>query len=375
MKKVIILGATGSIGKSALNVCRNYPDLLEIVAISAHSKSEELLEISKEFNIRNLALSGKSSNKDNKIKYYGKTGIINLIENTEADIVLNGITGAAGLQPSIATLNSDKDLALANKETIVMCGPLIKKLAKKNNKNILPVDSEHAAISHLLENRDINNVSELIITASGGPFFDNNDIDFTKITVEQALKHPTWDMGPKISIDSATLANKGLEVIEASRLFDFSVNKIKVVVHPQSIVHSMIRTIDNAIYAQLSKPDMQLPIQNAILYPDIRKVDSTYTDLLGLDLSFRKADMNRFPMLKLAFTAAEESGIMPLVYNAANEVAVEAFINRKIRFSDISILTERSMNLTKNRKLVSFEEAIQEDSICREKLYKIIEEL
>ncbi len=265
-KKIIILGVTGSIGKSTLQVVKKHRDKFIIVAASAHSNEQELISVSKDFNIPVLVLSGRKA-KSPIINYSGKDSIINMLMETEADIVVNGVAGADGLLPSIVSLQTGKDLALANKETIVMAGKLIMQLAEDSGRKIIPVDSEHSAIFHLLQNRNINSVNEIILTASGGPFRLTPLENFSKITLEDALQHPTWDMGKKITVDSATMANKGLEIIEAHVLFSFPGEKIKVLIHPESIVHSLIRSTDASMYAQISNPDMKVPIANALFYP------------------------------------------------------------------------------------------------------------
>ncbi len=263
-----------------------------------------------------------------------------MIEETGADVVLNGIAGSPGLLPSVYSLRSGKDLALANKETIVMAGRLIKNLAVEKSREILPVDSEHSAVFHLIKDRKRDEVSEIILTGSGGAFRDTPIENLASVTVEDALSHPTWNMGKKITIDSATMANKGLEVIEAGLLFDMDVSRIKVLIHQQSHVHSLIRTMDGSLYAQISRPDMQLPIQNALTYPSLEKSGIEPLDLAGTELSFINPDEKKYPMLGLAYRAAESGNGYPLAYNAANEEAVKAFIDGKIAFTDIYTAVE-----------------------------------
>ncbi len=370
MKKVIVLGSTGSIGISALDIIKNNRDDFDLVGISANRREKEVLEQADYFNVHNITLSGKAP-QSSKINFSGENSIIKLIEETEADIVVNGISGAVGMAPSVAALKSGKDLALANKETMVMAGPLIKKLADEKKQNILPVDSEHSALFYLLEKKKREQIDEIIITASGGPFRGFTADQLKNVTKEQAMKHPTWDMGYKITIDSASLANKGLEVIEAWRLFDIDLDKIKVLVHPQSYVHSLVRTTDLAMYAQISKPDMRLPIQNAMYYPEMKAVPGTYLDLAGKDLSFTAPDVKNFPMLPLAYRSAEAAGSYPIVYNAVNEIAVQALVDGIIHFTEIPEITENLLNMDWTHEASSFDEILGID----ERVRKIAESL
>lgn len=373
MKRVIVLGSTGSIGTSALDIIKNNSDDFKLVAISANSREKELLQQAQSFGVSRMTLTARIPDSD-KINYTGPEGLLNMIRETEADIVVNGISGAVGLAPSIATLDSGKDLALANKETMVMAGPLINKLADKKGCNILPVDSEHSALFYLQQGKRTDQIDEYIITASGGPFRGYSAEQLKSVTAKEAMKHPTWDMGYKISIDSATLANKGLEVIESWRLFHLGLDKIKVLVHPQSYVHSLIRTKDLAMYAQISNPDMRLPIQNALYYPEMKAVPSTYLDLAGKNLSFYEADTENFPMLPLAFKAAELDGSYPIVYNAVNEEAVQAFVEGRIGFTDIPEVTEKLLSGDWSNQPMDFDEVLEIDTACRVKAGKVIED-
>ncbi|GHU04580.1 1-deoxy-D-xylulose 5-phosphate reductoisomerase [Spirochaetia bacterium] len=330
MKKAAVLGATGSIGKSALDVLRRSKDDFDVVLLTAHRSGDELRELAKDFPHARLALSGE---------------VLQAIAEAGADITVNGIAGAAGLEPSLAVLRSGSDLALANKETIVMAGPLVLTEARKAGRRIIPVDSEHQAIWSLLAAHGRTNLKEILLTASGGPFRTYTKEQLAQVKKEDALAHPTWNMGPKITVDSASMANKGLEVIEAVRLFDVPPEKIKVVVHPQSIVHSMLRLTNGAVYAQLSRPDMRLPIMNALYsalpagFPSIEEL--SFDDLT---LSFAKPDTGKFPLLPLAYEAARRGGLYPAVYNAANEKAVEAFLEGKIAFLDIPSIVEYALD-------------------------------
>jgi 1-deoxy-D-xylulose-5-phosphate reductoisomerase len=372
LKKVIILGCTGSIGASTMEIIANFPADFSVEALSAHSSEKALLTLKKKHPRAKLALTGVDRPRDG-INYSGTEGLLRMLEETNADIVVNGISGAAGLPPSVKSLETGKDLALANKETIVTAGDLIFALAKKNNCTILPVDSEHSALFHLLLGREPDTVSELILTASGGPFTDMPFEEQKKVTPAQALKHPNWDMGAKITIDSATLANKGLEVIEAWKLFNLPLDKISVLVHRQSLVHSLIRTTDNALYGQFSAPDMKLPIQNALFYPKLRPVKAAYTDLCGPPLTFEKPNMERFPMLALAYQAAEKAGPYPIVYNGSNEIAVAAFLQEKIGFTQIAEVTHAMLSKDWPNLEGSWEGIAEIDRLSRDKATTFIE--
>jgi 1-deoxy-D-xylulose-5-phosphate reductoisomerase len=343
-KQVAILGVTGSIGKSALEVIRSERDSFEPVLFSSHTNIDGLLPLGREFPKAVLVLSGQNQGIEQAPRY-GFQELLRSIRDSGADIVVNGITGAAGLVPSLVSLESGADLALANKETIVMAAPLVFAAAAKGGGRIIPIDSEHSAIFNLINAHGIDRVEEILLTASGGPFRKHPAEALITVTPEEALVHPTWKMGPKITIDSATLANKGLEVIEAVGLFNIPVDQIRVVVHPQSIIHSMIRLTDGAVYAQLSKPDIRLPIHEALNFPGC--IPSTFGRLEfdALTMEFEKPDCKRFPMLPLAYEAVRSGGIIPAVYNAANEVAVSAFLSKNATFPDIPRIVENVLNM------------------------------
>lgn len=363
-KRLIILGCTGSIGKSTLSVCRGLKDRIEIVGLSAHSSAEKLIALGKEWGVENLALSGDSRPKVG-IRHNGLKGLQTMIEDTEAEIVLNGISGTAGFLPSLSALKSGKDLALANKETVIMGGNLVKDLANRRGCAILPVDSEHSALHHLLRGELAEYTEELVLTASGGPFRLADKNALARVTVKEALNHPTWDMGPKITIDSATLANKGLEIMEAHYLFNMAPEKIKVIVHPQSHVHSLIRTVDGVLYAQVSAPNMIHPIQNALTYPDIIPSELKPLDLAGLELSFHPVDGEKFPLIPLAYQALKAGGAYPLAYNAANEVAVEAFLREEISYPAIPMMVEEILQKDWSAPLTDFDQVIEADIEAR----------
>jgi 1-deoxy-D-xylulose-5-phosphate reductoisomerase len=343
-KKVAVLGATGSIGKNTLDILRNQKDYFEPVLFSSNKSSMELLKLKKEFP---GALTAMASNSAEGIDFLGKDGLLQAIAAAGADITVNGIAGAAGLEPSLAAINAGSDLALANKETIVMAGHLVQALCKKKNVNIIPVDSEHSALFKLLEGHGRNNASEIILTASGGPFRNYTYEELLHIKPREALAHPTWSMGPKITVDSASMANKGLEVIEAAGLFGFTPDKIKVTIHPQSIVHSMIRLNNGVIYAQISKPDMRLPIHDALWWPKTEVSSYGSLDFDSLSLSFERCDPERFPMLALAYESLRGTAFLPAVYNAANEIAVEAFLKERIGFLEIPRIVGYVINQSK----------------------------
>jgi 1-deoxy-D-xylulose-5-phosphate reductoisomerase len=337
-KRVALLGATGSIGKSSLDVIRRGADDFEVVLLTSHNKSAALRELGKEFPGALLVLSGGTEAEG--LSFSGPEGLLQAIAEAGADITVNGISGAPGLPPSLAAIEAGSDLALANKETVVMAGHEVFARAREKKTRILPVDSEHSAIFHLINAHGADRAAEILLTASGGPFRKFSRERMEAVTVRDALAHPTWNMGPKITVDSASLANKGLEVIEAVRLFDMPPEKITVLIHPQSVVHSMVRMRDGAVYAQLSRPDMRLPIHEALYWPETRPSPFGELDFRGLSLDFEAPDTERFPMLNLAYTAVRRGNIYPCVYNAANEAAVAAFLESRIGFLDIPRIVE-----------------------------------
>ena len=364
MKKILVLGCSGSIGTSTLDIINSHRDDFQLVGIQAHKNESSLLKQAEKWPEAALCLSGTIP-RDKKITFQGPEGILDLISACDPDIVVNGIVGASGLMPTIHSIQEGRDIALANKESMVLAGPLIKKMAAEKSCRILPVDSEHSAVFNLLNSQEKNKVSEIILTASGGPFRNLPVERFPSITLKDALNHPTWEMGNKITIDSATMANKGLEVIEAQQLFDFPMNKIKVLIHPQSYVHSLIRTNDMALYAQISKPDMRLPIQDALYYPEMKEVPWTYLDLAGKTLEFQAPDYNKFPMLKLAYDCGDSGNGYPIAYNGANEIAVDAFLNERISYTRIAELTEQTLQMDWNTPQDSPESILETDQKAR----------
>lgn len=370
-KRVIVLGATGSIGTSALSLLAHYPDEFTVVGLSAHTQAVALAKLGKQFGTDNLVLTGVNrgitagtyDEGSHEITQQGQQALSRMIRNTPADLVIHGISGSSGLQPSIDVLQSGKHLALANKETLVMGGPLITNLAKQMESTVIPIDSEHSAIQALLRSIPTNRVSSLIITASGGPFFGYTKDMLTSITKAKALEHPTWSMGPKITIDSATLANKGLEVIEAHHFFQLPYDRIEVVIHPQSIVHSMVRLTDGSIHSQMGHKDMRGPIYQALSYPDIPVQNySKHFDMIGSSLEFFAPDMETFPHLSLAYQVGRAGGVYPIAYNRANEEGVWAFLAGKIGFTQLYELIDQAVQHVVQQPITSIEEVVEVDT-------------
>jgi 1-deoxy-D-xylulose-5-phosphate reductoisomerase len=342
-KRVVILGATGSIGESALKVARDIPDRMEIVGLAANSNAEKLAAAANETRAQSVCLvdETKLDILARELEYKprilgGEEGLLEIARLTNSEMVLVAIVGTGGLRPALAAIDAGKDLAVASKEILVMAGEIVMREARENGVNVLPVDSEHNAIFQCLEGKSSSDVRRIILTASGGPFREMPRKDFDSITPEQALKHPTWNMGPKITIDSATLFNKGLEMIEAHWLFGVEMQHVEVVIHPQSIVHSMVEFADGSTLAQLSYSNMCFPIQYAVTWPD--RVPNTLPPLDFSKLSsleFFTPRYEDFPALNLARRAGEAGGTLPAVMNAANEVAVAGFLDRQVRFPNI----------------------------------------
>jgi len=351
-KRVVILGATGSIGESALKVARDIPERMEIVGLAANSNAEKLAAAANETRAQSVCLVDET--KIDTLRralaykpqiFAGQEGLREIACLTNAQMVLVAIVGTAGLRPALAAIETGKDLAVASKEILVMAGEIVMREARDNDVEVLPVDSEHNAIFQCLEGKSSLDIRRIILTASGGPFRETPREHFNSITPEQALKHPTWNMGPKITIDSATLFNKGLEMIEAHWLFGVEMRRVEVVIHPQSIVHSMVEFADGSTLAQLSYSNMCFPIQYAVTWPD--RVPNTLPPLDFSELSrleFFTPRYDDFPALNLARRAGEIGGTLPAVMNAANEVAVAGFLDRQVRFPDIWQIVEEVMN-------------------------------
>ena len=373
-KRVIVVGATGSIGRQALDVAESHPELFEVSGLSAHRDEAGLRSASSRFPRARLCLSGEGAPLPG-IRLRGGAGLEELIASTEAEIVVNGASGSGGLAPSLATLRCGKDLALANKESIVMAWPLLESLARAGGSRILPVDSEHAALFQLCERVGRDDVEELVITASGGAFRDRPLAELAEVRPDEAAAHPNWSMGRKITIDSATMANKGLEVIEASRLFGFPPEKVRVVVHPQSVVHSLVRTRDGSLYAQLSEPDMRIPIQNALTWPELASCAFGRLGLEGLSLDFRAPEPARYPLLGLAYGALSSGEGSAIAYNAADEVAVAAFESGRIRYPGIAAVVARALEAPWPSRARELESIFDVDSRARKAAEAAVREL
>ena len=350
-KRVLILGSTGSIGTSALIVARQIPDRMSVVGLAAGTRVEDLEEQAKEFGVNHLCLADDSSckqlEKPGRSIYAGAEGLVEIVEATKPDLVLVAIVGVEGLRPTLAAIGLGCDVAVASKEILVMAGEVVMNAARRKGVNILPVDSEHNAIFQCLEGHEggSDEVRRLIVTASGGPFRTLPAEKLSEVKLEDALKHPTWEMGQKITIDSATLFNKGLEMIEARWLFDIPMSKVEVVVHPQSIVHSMVEVVDGSVLSQLSTTDMCFPIQYAVVWPERLRNKLKPLDFPTLaKLEFEAPRENDFPALNLAREAGERGGTLPAVLNAANEVANEAFRQSALTFPGIWQVVEETMN-------------------------------
>jgi 1-deoxy-D-xylulose-5-phosphate reductoisomerase len=371
-RRLVILGSTGSIGVQALDVVSRCPDELEVVALAAESAMAPLIEQAKQHGVRRLGLADPDAAAlaseawtDGDV-LGGPDGLVRLITEADADLVLNAIVGSAGLVPTVAALGEGVDLALANKESLVVGGELVTQLAEATGAAIIPVDSEHSAIHQLLSAEPPGTVDRLILTASGGPFRGRTTDELREVTIEQALDHPTWAMGGKITIDSATLMNKGLELIEAHHLFGTPYGQIDVVVHPQSIVHSLIQLCDGATLAHLGYPDMRVPISYALHYPERFDVPVRPLDLAAVgSLTFEPVDEGTFACLRLAREAATAGGTAPCTLNAANEVAVHAFLGGRLRFLDIAAVIEETLARLPGGRVHSFDSLADADAQAR----------
>lgn len=376
MKNVVLLGSTGSIGTSTIKVVEDMPDRLRLVGLAAGNNVTRLLEQARKFKPRIVSINQPAKTAGVREALgpqtevlCGDDGLMKLATMPEADIVLIAIVGTAGLQPALAAIRAGKDIAIASKEILVMAGETVMSEARKHGVQVLAVDSEHSAIFQCLDGKPPSSVRNLWLTASGGPFRDKTlwpAEKFAGITVERALKHPSWVMGTKITIDSATLFNKGLEMIEARWLFDIEMGRVQVVVHPQSVIHSMVEFVDGSMIAQISTPDMCLPIQYALTYPERAASSRVQTSLTKYgSLTFEEPDYDRFPALNLARRAGDVGGTLPAVFNAANEVAVEAFVKHKLTFPGISELVTRVMAAHKVVEHPSLDQILAADAWAR----------
>lgn len=356
-KNIVILGSTGSIGEQALEVVREHPDQFRILALTCNSSWEKLAEQVKEFSPLYALVGDKQYAKplkkecaDNNSKILGGCENLSYLATlSEADVILNSLVGYAGFEPTIESLKAGKKVALANKESLVVGGGMINELIKENRDKLIPVDSEHSAMLQCLVGEPIESIEKLIITASGGPFRTWSKEQMKEITVDDALDHPNWSMGAKITIDSATMMNKGLEIIEAHWLFDMPLSKIEAVVHPQSVIHSVVTFKDGSSKAQLGPPTMKVPILYALTYPDRYELNAPRLDWSSaFDLTFEPVDHDRFPCLKLALDAAKEGGLAPAILNAANEVAVQRFLKKEITYIQIPKIIEQCLEKLNN---------------------------
>jgi len=373
MKNICILGSTGSIGKNSLEVISNFPERFRVRYLSANTNISTLEEQIKRFHPKAVAVHDKTA--ADKLKHSlngsieiltGQDGLMKLTSQQDVDIHINSLVGFAGLLPTIEAIKNGKTVALANKETLVVAGEIITRLLKRHKTSLIPIDSEHSAILQCLVGENNKNISRLILTASGGPFLHLDKKKFKQVTVRAALNHPKWKMGNKITIDSATLMNKGLEVIEAHWLFNLPPDKIEVLIHPQSLIHSMVEFVDGSVKAQLGIPDMKIPIQYALTYPDRAISDFKRVDFVEQSqLTFLKPDFIKFECLQLAYDALKIGGTAPAILNAANEVAVESFLKGKITFNQIPILIRKALDHIPVKLSPSLNDIIQADSITR----------
>lgn len=381
IKKIGILGSTGSIGTQTLEIVRCNKDL-QVAALAAGRSVSKLEEQIREFSPALAVMWTKEAADELRIRVadtntkilYGMDGLLEIAVMEEMEVLVTAIVGMIGIRPTIAAIEAGKTIALANKETLVTAGHIIMPLAAEKKVSILPVDSEHSAIFQSMQGERKERISKILLTASGGPFRGRKKEELSDITVEDALKHPNWSMGRKITVDSATLVNKGLEVIEARWLFQAEPEKIQVVVHPQSIIHSMVEYVDGGIMAQLGMPDMKLPIQYALFYPDRRPMEGKRVDFFQLaSISFEKPDTDTFKGLAMAYDALREGGSMPTVFNAANEKAVSLFLDRKIRFLEIYNLIQGAMERHKTVRNPSVEEILDTEAATYEYIQEVMQ--
>lgn len=383
MKKISLLGSTGSIGRNVLDVVRRFPDRLQVVALAAGTNIKLLARQIEEFRPQLVSIKHSHDVEILKKRLHshfpeigsGIKGITEVAIVKEAQTVVSAVEGSAGLIPTVAALDAGKEVALANKETLVMAGEIVMEKAARQGVRIIPIDSEHSAIFQCLENRNKRPLRRILLTASGGPFLRVPQEEFSHVTPGKALAHPTWKMGPQITINSATLMNKGLEVIEAKWLFNSDPEKIEVVIHPQSVVHSMVEFCDGSVMAQMGIADMRIPILYALTYPDRWELDLPQLDLARCgNLSFEEPDYERFPCLNIAYKAARIGGTIPAVMNAANEVAVRSFLSEEIEFTFISEVVEKTMDMHTVLPLDSLEFVLKADHWAREKARSLIED-
>jgi len=378
-KTIAIFGSTGSIGRSTLEVVSSLKPRFHVAYLSAHRNIKLLQEQVRELQPKGVVVFEEEDGSVLRKRFGGKTevlvgeeGLLEIAGRDDFDLLLNALVGFAGLKPTLRAIETGKDIALANKETLVVAGEIVMRKARERGVRILPVDSEHSAILQCLQGENLANVTRLIITASGGPFLNVDKQRFPDVTVQEALNHPTWKMGNKITIDSATLMNKGLEVIEACRLFDLPPERIEVLIHPQSIVHSMVEFADGSVKAQLSMPDMRMPIQYALMYPDRPPAPFGKIDFSSLcDLTFHKPDLEKFPCLPLAFKALDMGGTAPAVLNAANEVAVRMFLEERISFTSIPEIIQDTLSSHTPIRSCTIDDITAQDKVTRERISRM----
>jgi 1-deoxy-D-xylulose-5-phosphate reductoisomerase len=380
-KRIAVLGSTGSIGKQTLEVVEAYPDKFEISVLTANNNADLLIDQALKFKPNTVVITNENLHKkvadilwNEGIKTFcGDKALEEVVEMDEIDIVLTALVGFSGLKPTLRAINAGKTIALANKETLVVAGEIVTKLAQAKGVNIYPVDSEHSAIFQCITGEFQNPIEKIYLTASGGPFRGKKENELAQITKAQALKHPNWEMGAKITIDSATLMNKGLEVIEAKWLFNLRRDQIDVIVHPQSIIHSIVQFQDGSMKAQMGLPDMKLPIQYALTYPKRLHTDFKRFNFINYpQLTFEQPDLNTFRNLQLAYDAMDAGGNLPCILNAANEITVAAFLQDKIGFLDIAKINEKTMNSVSLEKNTTLESLIETDTEARQIALQII---
>ena len=376
-KKIVLLGATGSIGESTLQVIRKHSDRLQLIGVSAHSNSQKLADISNEFKVPHAYLPETASEVTDWPSHCSldrsTNGLTDIAALEEADVVVVAIVGASGLGPTLSALQAGKDVVLANKESLVLGGDLVMRTAKDNGARVIPADSEHNAVFQCIQGEKHRDLDSIILTASGGPFRELPMEELKHVTIEQALDHPNWSMGNKVTIDSATMANKGLELIEARWLFDLPPSKLEVVIHPTSIVHAMVRFIDGCCLAQLSPPSLTFALQHALLFPD--RAEGVHPSLdfsKPLDLNFSPPALDRFPCLRLAKDCLEQGGSAPLVFNAANEIAVSALLSNRIGFLQISDIIDQTLSKSAQQTQNDLKALLSLDSEARRIAAEII---
>jgi 1-deoxy-D-xylulose-5-phosphate reductoisomerase len=380
MKNIAILGSTGSIGRSSLEVIKNLPDQFRVTYLTANKNIDLLQKQIAQFHPRGVVVLDSCNAavlrkvlEDKTEVHAGEEGLSEIVKRPDVDIVISSLVGFAGLRPTIEAIRHKKTVALANKETLVVAGQLMTSLVKEYGVRLVPIDSEHSAIMQCLVGEESSHIAKLILTASGGPFLNRSLKDFDTITVEEALNHPNWNMGKKVTVDSATLMNKGLEVIEAHWLFDLPPERIEVVIHPQSIIHSMVEFIDGSLKAQLGLPDMKIPIQYALTYPARLPMNGKRVDFPKLStMTFFEPDRKKFRCLQIAYDVLSLGGTAPAAMNAANEIAVEAFLSRKISFGRIPELIEKAVSAHKGIPSPDLEEIIQADASSRKYVHSLL---